>query len=108
MGSTPTWIIGAIVTENEHLLSCLAEECNEVAQRVSKALRFGLNEIQPGQPLTNAQRISLELTDLCGVVTMLLSRNLIVDVDPAGVIEKQAKIEKFMKYARELGTIQDK
>jgi hypothetical protein len=31
----------------EHLLSCLAEECAEVAQRASKSLRFGLSEVQP-------------------------------------------------------------
>jgi len=29
----------------EHLLIILAEECSEVAQRASKALRFGLREI---------------------------------------------------------------
>lgn len=28
------------MNRSEHLLSCLAEECAEVAQRVSKALRF--------------------------------------------------------------------
>lgn len=42
---------------HEHLLSILAEECCEVGQRVSKALRFGLDEVQPGQDLSNAERI---------------------------------------------------
>lgn len=93
------------MTEDEHLLSCLAEECSEVAQRVSKALRFGLNEIQPGQPLTNAQRLSIELTDLYAVREMLLDQGLIPELDPVAITEKKAKVKKFMEYARELGTI---
>lgn len=44
----------------EHLLSCLAEECAEVGQCVSKALRFGLQDAQPGQPLTNLERMALD------------------------------------------------
>jgi len=59
------------MTRSEHLLVILAEECNEVAQRVSKALRFGLEEIQPGQGKTNAERISDELDDLMAVLEML-------------------------------------
>jgi hypothetical protein len=35
------------INETDHLLACLAEECAEVSQRVMKALRFGINEIQP-------------------------------------------------------------
>lgn len=42
----------------EYLLACLAEEAVEVAQRATKAMRFGCNEVQPGQPLCNVQRIS--------------------------------------------------
>lgn len=93
------------MTESEHLLVILMEECNEVAQRVSKALRFGLNEIQPGHTLTNAQRISVELTDLYAVREMLLEQGLIPELDPIAITEKKAKVETFMNYARELGTI---
>jgi hypothetical protein len=31
-----------------------AEEAVEVAQRATKVLRFGIDEVQPGQSLTNA------------------------------------------------------
>jgi NTP pyrophosphatase (non-canonical NTP hydrolase) len=53
------------------LLTVLMEECAEVTQRASKALRFGLAEVQPGQPDSNAERIADELGDLIGVVDRL-------------------------------------
>ncbi len=80
------------------LLTILAEECCEVGQRVSKALRFGVNEIQPGQPLTNAQRISEELGDLFSVVDHLVELGVLdwADVDVAHVA-KDIKLEKFLQ-----------
>lgn len=59
------------MTETQYLLDVLSEECNEVAVRASKAIRFGLEEIQPGQALTNAQRLALELDDLYGAIELL-------------------------------------
>jgi hypothetical protein len=52
-------------------LVMLMEECAEVAHRASKQLRFGADEIQPGQPLTNRQRLRDELMDLLTVVDFL-------------------------------------
>lgn len=52
------------VTLDEHLFVCLAEECSEVVQRITKALGFGLDEVQPGQEFTNSQRIGQELIDV--------------------------------------------
>jgi hypothetical protein len=37
------------MTRQEMLLTIVAEECNETPQRVSKAIRFGLDEIEAGQ-----------------------------------------------------------
>ena len=37
------------MTESENLLIILMEECDELSQRVSKALRFTLDEKQIGQ-----------------------------------------------------------
>lgn len=94
----------------EHLLTCLAEECTEVGQRVTKALRFGLNEVQPGQPLTNAQRIVEELNDLWSVAYILLDEGIIqFGNEPSGPIisAKRAKIEKFMAIARDQGALRE-
>jgi NTP pyrophosphatase (non-canonical NTP hydrolase) len=95
------------MNRSEHLLSCLAEECAEVAQRVSKALRFGLQEIQPGQSLTNAERIEQELSDLIAVAAMLNEEDILdMDgLDSEAVDRKQAKVEKFMVYAVEQGAL---
>lgn len=95
------------MNRQEHLLTCLAEECAEVAQRVSKALRFGLLEIQPGQPLTNQERINEEIYDLLSVIDILEGYGILLDVDHDAdrVARKQAKIEKFMTYAAERGAL---
>lgn len=100
----------------EHLLSCLSEECSEItaecvdlisacsktAVRVSKAQRFGLSEIQPGQLLSNAERISLELADLLALAEVLESAGLITRTQ---VEAKKVKLVKFMGLAREVGTL---
>ena len=91
----------------EHLLACLAEECDEVGQRALKALRFGLLEVQPEQNKTNWQRIQDELIDLLAVMEML--------EDAAGstyfiprerIADKKKKVEKFMVYAESQGALQ--
>lgn len=97
------------MTRSEHLLACLAEECDEVGQRCMKALRFGLDEIQPGQPLTNAERIVVEYYDLLAVVLLLREEGILpFDAEaPVELLEaKQAKVEKFMRYAEEQGALQ--
>ena len=90
------------MTRIEHMLVILAEESAEVMQRASKAIRFGLDEIQPGQPDTNTRRIERELADLVAVAESLgLS---IRDEDKAA---KKAKLETFLAYAVECGTVTD-
>lgn len=94
------------MNSTEHLLSILAEECNEVAHRVSKALRFGLDEVQPGQLLTNAERIAQELNDIVAVAEMLEEAGLVPRTGTLTAIEqKKAKVQQFMEYARHVGAL---
>lgn len=102
------------MTRTEHLLVIVAEECNEVAQRVTKALRFGLAEIEPGQELTNAQRIMQEVNDFIAVYQMLAgpvasptSPLFIGSPDDfmAEIVAKQQKVEKYLAYSQECGTL---
>lgn len=83
---------------DRELLTILAEECCEVGQRVSKALRFGLMEIQPGQPLSNAERISEELGDLLATAEEM---NDMIDWQ---IVEnsKAAKREKLARYLQSI------
>lgn len=95
------------MNRREHLLSCLAEECCEVGQRVSKALRFGLDEVQTGQELNNAERIRAEYIDLLAVMRMLVDDGYIepvTDADLPAMEDKRAKVEKYIEYARQQGT----
>jgi hypothetical protein len=96
------------MNETEHLLTVLSEECAEVSQRVSKALRFGLAEVQPGQTMTNAERIVEEIVDFHASVQMLIRAGAIrIDDEEfmAAQRRKVEKVERFMEYARSQGAI---
>jgi hypothetical protein len=97
------------MTRNEMLLATVAEECAEVAQRATKAIRFGLDEIQEGQGLTNAERIMVEFADLFAVMTRLQDADLIPRFDAhfyAMVGKKTQKIEQYLGYSQQCGTLE--
>lgn len=97
------------MTRTEHLLTQLGEECSEVAQRASKALRFGLREIESGQQYTNAQRIMIEFVDLLAVMALLQTDGHLEVPDEASssllIGKKKAKVEQYLKYAKVCGTL---
>lgn len=97
----------------QYLLAKLAEEGNEVGQRALKAQIFGVDEIEPGQLLNNALRLQGEFLDLLGVWEMLADERLVPHLsgllsDPLiqSIIERRKlKVEKYLAYARTLGTV---
>lgn len=97
------------MNRREHLLACLAEECDEVGQRVMKALRFGLRERQKGQPLTNADRIAEELRDLLSVAVIAEREGILPIWQPTerDVQAKLERIERYMEVSRREGALQD-
>jgi len=80
----------------------LSEECNEVGQRCSKAIRFGMNETQPSKDQTNFERLSAEFQDLIAVADLLG-----LSIDSERVEAKKRKIEKYGKYSKELGILKE-
>ena len=94
---------------HQFLSVLVQEECNEVGQRASKLTRFGFDEVQPGQPLNNLQRLEDEIDDL------LLRRALLqiaTDENKRGIviqdkhwIEKGKKILRFAKLSMTQGQI---
>lgn len=91
----------------QYILICMAEECSEVSHRISKALRFTLDEIEPGHTLTNGTRIVNEIIDLLSVIDLAVRYGIIVDPFnslPLKIL-KQEKIAKFMNYSLELGVL---
>jgi len=97
------------MTRLEHLLTIFAEECNEVAQRATKALRFGLHEIQSGQGFTNGDRIWCEFYDLLGIMEMLKNEPGGLAKPPytqeEGIAGKRNSVELYLKYSAKLGTV---
>lgn len=93
------------MTVTEHLLTIVAEECAEVAQRCSKALRFGLDETRRGRDLNNAGMIMEEFDDLLAVVKMLQSEGSLPSSDKKRVKAKIKKVKKYLEYSGEVGTL---
>lgn len=97
------------ISKEEYLINCLGEEGVEIAQRVFKINRFGLNEIQPGQELNNLQRLQIEITDFVATLQMLaeLMPEFDGDIDlDAAVKRKQEKLKKYIKYSQDLGIVE--
>lgn len=95
------------MTREEHLLTYLLEECVETAQRISKALRFGLDEVQPGQEMTNGERIVGEYCDILGVMGILQEEKILPPFNHyEHVMPKVEKVKKYMEYAEQCGTIE--
>lgn len=95
------------MTRDEHLYTIAAEECAELAQRFSKANRFGGDEVQPGQGLNNRQGILQEFTDLVSVMTMLgFLTNHNFGALETGIAAKKKKVEKFLRHSAQCSTLE--
>lgn len=94
------------MTRIEHLLTIFAEECNETAQRATKALRFGLSDVQPEQTLTNAERLLGEYSHIVCAIAMLRREGVLPAVDIHGMAElKRIQVEHFLEYSQSIGTL---
>jgi NTP pyrophosphatase (non-canonical NTP hydrolase) len=93
----------------EHLLTCLAEECAELQQAISKALRFGLQDRYPGSNTTNAQDIAKESIEVLALIELLQEQGIISK--PRGtkdmVNAKRNRVNEYMKYAKTTGALVD-
>ncbi len=87
------------MTVDEHILTTFAEECNECAQRISKALRFGLDEVQSGKMTSNTERIISEYADVVAMYELCVERGIFPDVTESGLgVLKKMKKKKFLEY----------
>lgn len=71
-------------------------------QRATKLLRFGVEEVQPGQAMTNKQRLSPEIGDLIVMIEVAVEAGI---VDPVGI--ELGKVAKRQQLARFLQTQPD-
>ena len=79
------------------------EECTEVAHRISKGLRFGMEQVQPNQTLDNRTRVIYEFNDLMTVMGLLGLATL----HPETMHTKLTKLEKYIEYSQRLGLVSD-
>lgn len=93
------------MNRTEHLLVKLTEECSEVIKDVSKALIFGLDDFEPNQDLKNSEKITNELADIIGVMEMLIEERVISPPKKEAINAKKVKVEKYIKYATDLGAL---
>jgi hypothetical protein len=93
------------MTQEQFYLTLIAEECAEVAQRCSKAIRFGLDEVQKGQDLTNRERLLLEFNDLVTVMQMTFNTKLSNLLLPDHIDEKHEKVLKYIEYSKSLNKL---
>ncbi len=90
--------------EVEYLLISLQEELAEMQQAISKALRFGLDDIYEGK--NNLQYIQKEYTDVQAVIETLEDIGVDVFTEDADeflkdVEDKVKCIKKWMKYSKD-------
>jgi len=92
------------MNRQEHLLTILIEECAEIQKDATKALRFGLTDFYNNPP-SNREKISNEMADLMGVYSMLVHENIVDQFSEELVSRKKDRVEKFLLYSKEHGTL---
>jgi hypothetical protein len=98
-----------MMTIRQFLLTKLAEECAEVAQRAIKQQQFGGLEIQKEQELTNRERLLNEYNDLIAIAEFLRERGEIPESDNLALVieQKRFKVNKYLKLSQELGQVEE-
>ena len=86
------------------VITIMIEECAEVQQRATKLLRFGPEEVQPGQLLNNAFRLGLEIGDLMEMIDLAINAGLVLPkAIETGRKNKRCQLTRFMQTDQVLG-----
>lgn len=79
----------------------IAKECQEFIQRATKMLRFGIQEVQPGQDKTNAWRLGHEFGELQYMIDVAHRAGIIpMGAAKAGFESKRQKWPQFQQTQR--------
>lgn len=101
------------MTKNENLLVTAMEECAELQQAISKALRFSTENTYPTNvdESTNAQNIITEYYQLIAVMNMIFDSDIITDISEEEkqeiISRKKRKVKLYQSRSRKIGTITD-
>lgn len=86
-----------IIDKEQYYLTCLAEECAETIQRISKIFRFGLDSAHPKYgSVPSRTLLAEECGDILGVIDELIALGTIDETVLAEHrVNKPARIEKY-------------
>ena len=95
------------MNETQLLLIHLLEELSEAQKEITKALRFGLDDINPETHEKNAEAIVRELSDIQILLDELYSKNILDKEEQTERQKqrKQKKNEKWIEYSRLKGIL---
>lgn len=99
-----------MMTEWQHALVKLAEECSEVQKRALKAMQYGMDEVQQGQRYSNAERLRAEMNDLLSAMWRIEEMKLVPRNHHKQMEihhhQKTGKVECFLELSRKLGCVE--
>ena len=94
------------MTLEQYLLTCFSEECVELAQAISKAIRFGLDDQWPGKPTTNRTDIKVEFNDILAVLELLEENQILIAYRDQKLIDaKKLKLSKMLLHSADRGRV---
>lgn len=96
---------GEVTDELRHVLLNLAARCDDVAQRAGDAERFGMDGVQPGQALTNGERLWRDLNYVAAYGETLASLTGQECFSRAAVVATKAEIEAYLRYPYECNSL---
>ena len=99
-----------MMNREQYLLTKLAEECNETAQRASKAIVFGMNDIQEGQYKSNNTRLVEEFSHIVAYMELLIDENSVkMDMDfmKKHVDKKKQELKDWYEYSVNRGCVEN-
>jgi hypothetical protein len=98
------------MNRKEYLLTVASEECSEIAQAISKALRFGLDDCKPNTALCNSDKIMEEYYDLKAMIIRLQAEGYLPKIDKQRsefmMAKKIAQVEAYITYSKDKGCIE--
>jgi len=83
-----------------HFLACVGEESGELQQEVGKAIRFGLDDVNPATAESNRDAIIREFNDLCGAMVTLFDCPLYNLINNTDINNKNKKILAWLEYSK--------
>lgn len=90
-----------IMLESTYLLATASEEAGKFVQNVGKAIRFGLNNIEPGQQMSNAQRLIIEFNHIEAMMEMMYAAKVIRRNPDVAAWQREDKTERVARYMKE-------